>query len=97
METDPESSVKGWAVSEPYVPAVEDSTALVQEIYANGLIFLLNTNVLHHYGYALGVSVDDSNLVNGLVFYKSSDPDGVVFSEDLTVAGRQKLTDAGLR
>lgn len=87
----------GWAVSEGYVPGTDDRTALAQEVFDKGLIFLVNQNVLHHYGYALGVSLEDNGVVDGFVLYKTDDPNGVWFDEATTVEGRKKLAEARLR
>jgi hypothetical protein len=67
------------------------STAL-QDMWDAGLIYLVNTAILHHFGYAIGVEVDDAQkVVRGLVVYRTSDPDGLVFDEESATKARQKL------
>lgn len=69
---------------------------LAQELYAKGLIFLINQAVLHNYGYAIGCYLsepDDDGVrhVTGLSLHRSMDPDGIWFDEDTIKAGRGKL------
>lgn len=69
---------------------------LAQELYAKGLIFLINQAVLHNYGYAIGCYLsepDDDGVrhVTGLSLHRSIDPDGIWFDEDTIKAGREKL------
>lgn len=78
--------------------------ALAQELFDKGLVFLVNQNVLHHYGYALGATgykrEEDGVerfFVTGLCLFKTDDPDGIWFDEATVVAGREKLREAGLR
>lgn len=71
------------------------SALLLQEIYDKGLLFMVNQAVLHHYGLALGVSVEEGVVV-GLNVHKTSDPEGIWFDEDTLRMGRAKMRDAGL-
>lgn len=68
-------------------------TTLAQELFDNGLIFLANQNALHHYGYAIGVTVDADGRVVEFNLHKTNDPDGIWFEESLIVEGRRKLHD----
>lgn len=78
---------------------------LAQELYDKGLLFALNHNVLHHHGYAIGVTTDavraedgtETVVVRGLCIFKSDDPEGIWFDEATIIAGREKLKKAGLR
>lgn len=83
--------------TEHYPSAEDDDTHIAQEVFDKGLIFLVNQNALHHYGYALGVEVGDDGQVVGLTMHKSSDPDGIWFTEEVIQVGREKLRAAGLR
>lgn len=85
-----------WRTEEYVHVPDEEECVLAQEIFDKGLVFLVNQNALHHYGYAIGVTLDDDHNVTGINLHKTSDPDGVWFDEELTVAGRRKLRDAGL-
>lgn len=82
-------------LTEEYTPTA--ATPLAQEIFDKGLVFLLNQHVLHHYGYAIGVTLDEERRVTGLNLHKTDDPDGVWFDEATVVAARKKLREAGLR
>lgn len=74
------------------------SAELAQRLFDSGLLFLLNSAVLHHHGLAFGVMVDDSTgRVVGLSLHETSDPDGFWYDEPTTVHARRKLTEAGLR
>jgi hypothetical protein len=68
---------------------------LATEMHDTGLLYLVNTAVLHPHGLALGVEVDEGR-VTGLTLHESSDPDGIWFDEDTTVKGRRKLAAAEL-
>jgi hypothetical protein len=90
--------MSGWAEEERY--AVLDSEGLptteaklAQELYDTGLLYLVNASVLHHFGYALAVVVDDNDQskVIGLGVNKDDDPDGTWFAEEETISGRRKL------
>lgn len=82
-----------WQV-EQYIPG--ENTELAQELWDKGLIYLIN-NILHVYGYALGVIANEvSDRVEGLNIHKTSDPSGIWFGEDLHVSAREKMRKAGL-
>lgn len=83
--------------TEHYPVAEDDDTNIGQEIYDKGLIFLVNQNALHHYGYAMGVEVGKEGQVTGLSLHKTSDPEGIWFDETTIRVGRDKLQAAGLR
>lgn len=85
-----------WTTEEYGRVPDEEPLAILQEMFDKGLIFLVNQNALHHYGYALGVTVEEGK-VKGLNLHKSSDPEGIWFDEELTQSGRQKMREAGLR
>jgi hypothetical protein len=70
---------------------------LAQELFESGLLFLVNQAVLHHYGYALAVTVDPQQptRVLGLALHATLDEKGVWFDEASIVAGREKLLRSG--
>lgn len=75
---------------------------LAQELWDKGLVGLVNQAVLHNYGYALGVRTTDpdeegNRRVFGVSLYRSADPDGIWFGEDMVVEFRRKMLEAGLR
>jgi hypothetical protein len=94
MNDEPEHTAVEWEC-EAYGPKA--STELLQLLYDSGLMYQVNCAVLHPQGLALGVSVeDDTGRVTGLNLYRTSDPEGVWYDEELTKVGRQKLLRFGL-
>jgi len=95
--------MSGWAQKEKYLPVNKEDdgvgdAALAQELYDTGLLYLVNAAVLHHFGLALAVVVDDEDhdKVIGLGLNKDDDPDGTWFAEDQTIIARRKLRKSGL-
>lgn len=89
---------------EAKVKALFGFPELAQELYDSGLLFLVNQAVLHNYGYALGVDLQETtdengektHAVIGLTLHKSSDPEGIWFDEEGIKVGRRKLLASGL-
>lgn len=82
----------GWQAIARFPSATGEASPLAEEIHENGLLFLLNSAVLHTYGYALGVdTAKDGGGVTGLVLYKTDDPDGLWFDEETVQEARKKL------
>lgn len=73
--------------------SADESCVIGQQLFDGGLIFLVNQSVLHHYGFALGATVDDGR-VTGLSLHRTSDEDGVCFDEVDIVKGRRKMRAA---
>jgi hypothetical protein len=59
-------------------------------MYDNGMIWLAN-RMLHPFGYALGVTLNEHGKVTGFNLHYSTDPQGVWFGEDLELRGRRKF------
>ena len=81
-----------YACAAELYPAGE-GCVIGQQLFDGGLIFLVNQSVLHHYGFALGVSVDDGR-VTGLSLHRTSDEDGIYFDEADVVKGRRRMRAA---
>jgi len=70
---------------------------LAQYLYDSGLLFVVNS-VLHHYGLALAVGVDEEtrSVVDGLALNYTTDPNGFWFDEEQISHARTKMREAGL-
>ena len=75
--------------------AREGFSYLAQEIFERGIMYQVNNSVLHQYGYALAVTLDESDNVIGLALHKTTDPLGIWFDEATSEIGRGKLRAAG--
>lgn len=60
----------------------------------NGLLFEINRSVLHPFGLALSVIIDDEEncKFDGLLDCRD-DPEGIVFSDEVLAAGQKKYRD----
>jgi hypothetical protein len=87
----------GWAKTEIYPIKDGEQPELAQYLYDSGLLFWVNAAVLHHFGLALAVDVEDEEqTVTGLALNVTEDPRGVWFDYESIERARQKLLDAGL-
>jgi hypothetical protein len=80
-----------WKTVENYEPIT--GTNLAQKLLDSGLLFLVNQSVLHHFGMALNVGVDDEDKVYSLGLNETEDPDGIWFDEESIIEGRKKLRE----
>jgi hypothetical protein len=76
---------------EAKVDALFGIPTALQDMWDAGLIYLVNVCVLHHYGYAVGVDVGTDGKAIGLALFRTNDPEGVVFSEEMQTMARQKV------
>lgn len=93
------SDTDGWKKTEYYSAKwgqglTPKRTELAQTLFDTGLLFLVNQSVLHHYGLALGVDIDEGQVV-GLTLHQTDDPNGIWFDEATVEASRTKLRAAG--
>lgn len=88
----PDPQVPIYEFTQEKYPA-EDEAELAQAIFDSGLLFMANTAVFHHFGYALAADVDDDDpmTVTGLALLRTDDPDGIWFDEELIVKGRRRI------
>jgi hypothetical protein len=90
--TEPYSESTSRTIKAGAKSAASGNYQIAQELFDKGLIFLVNAAVLHHFGYALGVTVgEDGETVIGLNLHKTSDADGIWFGEEETVRARRKF------
>lgn len=87
-----------WIKTEHYDLCDGETAELAQKLYDTGLLYWVNTAVLHMFGMALGVSVDEEteSKVSGLVLSLTDDPNGVWFGEETTEQVRAKMRAYGL-
>lgn len=86
------------------VDAMFGQTHLGQEFFDTGLLFLVNSAVLHPWGWAISAQVqemvdEDGHkylVVVGLGLHKTSDPEGLWFDEATMIQGRRKLIGSGI-
>jgi len=81
-----------WAAAEGY-PA-GDTAELAQLLWDQGLLYLINREVLHPHGLALGVDHQDGK-VGVLFLARTNDPDGIDFDPRDHAEGEAKLHEAG--
>lgn len=85
----------GWAKTEHYDLRDGESAELAQKLFDTGLLGLTNS-VLHHFGLAIGVSVeDDGETVTGLALNLTEDPNGIWYDEATIEYVREKMRRTG--
>jgi hypothetical protein len=88
----------GWVKTEHYHIREGETAELAQKLLDTGLLYWINAAVLHNFGLALGVSVDDETgeVVDGLALNLTEDPNGVWFDEETTEEVRTRMRATGL-
>lgn len=88
----------GWVKTEHYPIKDGETPELAQKLYDTGLLYWVNAAVLHMFGLALAVEVDDETQekVTGLALNLTGDPNGVWFGEEDTENVRRRMRHYGL-
>jgi hypothetical protein len=71
----------------------EDSLELVQAFHEQGMGWLAN-RVLHPFGWAIGLVVDDDDAVVGLGVQRTTDPEGIITSAQDELTARRRFLEA---
>lgn len=81
--------------TQAFTPIDPEELNIAQRFFDLGLIWLVN-RTLHPFGYAIGVTVNNSTdlKVTGFNLHHSTDAQGITFGEDLEMAGRQRFYKA---